>query len=228
MWCKRGEVLVAWRCVVQGHHLKLLWPNAAEQEGIEPRPQKRWDRFLGEFGSVAFAPLYSTFLHQEDGVSCHPTCLLMLHFLLSRHVVNGSIQLPQDKLWLLHEITQAALHYRDSAHAPPIETTPSWALARMYARPYCSPRRSSCFFCDDTTHITCPRDLWGPMRTYGVLCGPMGAYGDLGAPMGAFGDLWGPLEAYGDLLGPMGTYGDLWGPMGAYGVHGDLWGPMGA
>ena len=26
MWCKRGEVLVAWRCVVQGHHLKLLWP----------------------------------------------------------------------------------------------------------------------------------------------------------------------------------------------------------
>ena len=27
----------------------------AEREGIEPRPQKRWDRFLGEFGSVAFA-----------------------------------------------------------------------------------------------------------------------------------------------------------------------------
>ena len=26
MWCKRGEMLVAWRCVVQGHHLKLLWP----------------------------------------------------------------------------------------------------------------------------------------------------------------------------------------------------------
>ena len=26
MWCKRGEVLVAWRCVVQGHRLKLLWP----------------------------------------------------------------------------------------------------------------------------------------------------------------------------------------------------------
>ena len=36
----------------------------AEQEGIEPRPQKKWDRFLGEFGSVALAiaPLYSTFL----------------------------------------------------------------------------------------------------------------------------------------------------------------------
>ena len=59
--------------------------------------QKNWDKFLGEFGSVAFsiAPLYSTFLRQEDGVSCHPACLLMLHCLLSRRVVNGSMQLPQ-------------------------------------------------------------------------------------------------------------------------------------
>ena len=33
----------------------------ADKEGIEPRPQKRWDKFLGEFGRVAFAiaPLYS-------------------------------------------------------------------------------------------------------------------------------------------------------------------------
>ena len=130
----------------------------AEREGIEARPHKRWDKFLGEFGSVAFAiaPLYSTFLHQEDGVSCHPACLLMLHCLLSMRVVNGSIQLPQDRSWLLREIAQAALHYHDSPHAPPIETTPSWALAWMYATPYCSPSRSSCFFCDDTTHITCP------------------------------------------------------------------------
>ena len=36
-----------------------------------------------------------------------------------------------------------------------METTPRWALARMYARPYCPPRRSSCFFCDDTVHIAC-------------------------------------------------------------------------
>ena len=129
----------------------------AEREGIEPRPQQSWDRFLGGFGSVAFAraPLYSTFRHQEDGVSRHPACFLMLHCLLSRLVVNGSIQLPQDRLWLLREIAQATLHYCDSRHAPPIETTPSWALARMYASPYCSPSRSSCFFCDDTTHITC-------------------------------------------------------------------------
>ena len=131
----------------------------AEREGIEPRPQKTRDWFLGEFGSVAFAiaPLYSTFLHQEDGVSCHLACLLMLHCLLSRRVVNGSIQLPQDRLWLLREIAQAALHYRNSLHASPIETTPSWALARMYATPCCSPSRSSCFFCDDTAHITCPK-----------------------------------------------------------------------
>ena len=78
----------------------------AEREGIEARPQKRWGKFLGDFGNVAFAiaPLYSTFLDQEDGVSCHPACLLMLHCLLSRRVVNGSIQLPQDRLWLLREI----------------------------------------------------------------------------------------------------------------------------
>ena len=130
----------------------------AEREGIEARARKRWDKFLGDFGSVAFAiaPLYSTFLHQEDIVSCHPAYLLMLHCLLSRRVVNGSIQLSQDRLWLLREIAQATLHYRNSPHPPPIETTPSQALARMYATPYCSPSRSSCLFCDDTTHITCP------------------------------------------------------------------------
>ena len=124
----------------------------AEREGIEPRLQKRWDRFSGEFGGVVFAlaPLYSTFLHQEDGVSCHPACLVMLHCLLSRRVVNGSIQLPQHRLWLLRP--QATLHYRDSPHAPPIETTPSWALARMYATPYCPPSRSSCFFRRHSPH----------------------------------------------------------------------------
>ena len=78
----------------------------AEREGIEPRLLTRWDMFLGEFGSVAFAiaPLDSTFLHQEDGVRCHPACLVMLHCLLSRRVVNGSIQFPEDRLWLSREI----------------------------------------------------------------------------------------------------------------------------
>ena len=130
----------------------------AKQEGIAPRPQKKWGRCLGEFGSVAFAiaPLYSTFLRQKDGVSCHLACLLMLHCLLSRRVVNGSMQLPQDRLWFLREIAQAALHFRNSANVSPIQITPSWALARMYATPYCPPSRSSCFFCDDTVHIVCP------------------------------------------------------------------------
>ena len=157
-WCLVFDPLCNKPYMVGANTEELAIVNLiAEQEGIEPRPQKRWGRFLGEFGSVAFAiaTLYSTFLHQKDGVSCHPACLLMLHCLLSRRVVNGSIQTPQDRLWLLREIAQAALHYRDSAHAPPIETIPSWALTRMYARPYCSPSRSLCFFCDDTAHITC-------------------------------------------------------------------------
>ena len=46
----------------------------AEREAIEPRLQKRWDRFLGEYGSVGFAivPLFSTFLHQEDSAATLP------------------------------------------------------------------------------------------------------------------------------------------------------------
>ena len=130
----------------------------AEQEAIEPTPSKKWNMFLGESGSVVFAiaPLYSTFLRQKNGVSCHPACLLLPHCLLSRPAVTGCVQLPQDRLWLLGEITQAALHYRNSAHAFPIQTTPSRALAQMYARPYCTPSRSTCFFCDDTVHIACP------------------------------------------------------------------------
>ena len=79
----------------------------------------------------------------------------MLHCPLSRRVVNGSLQLPQDRLWLLHKIAEAALHYRNFAHASPIQTTPSWALAWMYARPYCPPSRSLCFFYDDTIHTAC-------------------------------------------------------------------------
>ena len=120
----------------------------AEQEGIVPTPQKKWDKFLGHFGSVAFAiaPLYSTFLHQKEGVSCHPARLPMLHCLLSRRIVNGNVHLLQDRLSLLRKIAQAALHYRNSAHTSPMQTTPGWALARLYARPYCPHSRSSCFF----------------------------------------------------------------------------------
>ena len=100
-------------CIVDANTEELAIVNLiAEQEGIEPRLRKKWDKFLGEFGSVAFAiaPLYSTFLRQEDGVSCLLAYLLMLHCLLSRRVVNGGVQLPQDRLWLLREIAQAALY----------------------------------------------------------------------------------------------------------------------
>ena len=132
----------------------------AEQEGIEPRPRKKWDRFLDGSGITAFAIalLYSTFLRQRDGVSYHPAYLLMPHCPLFRRAVNGNMQLPQDRLWLLREIAEAALHFRNSAYASPNQTTLSWALARMDAGPHCPPNRSSCFFlfCHDTIHMACP------------------------------------------------------------------------
>ena len=71
-------------CIVGANTEELAMVNLiAEREGIDARPQKRWDTFLGEFGSVAFAiaPVYYTLIHQDDFVSCHPSCLLMLHCL---------------------------------------------------------------------------------------------------------------------------------------------------
>ena len=61
----------------------------AKREGVEPRQWKKWSKVLDAFGAVAFAiaPLHSTFIHQTDGVSCHPACLLTLHCALSRCVV---------------------------------------------------------------------------------------------------------------------------------------------
>jgi hypothetical protein len=81
----------------------------AEREGIQPQPRRKWATFLDAFGSLAFAiaPLYSTFIRQDDFVSCHPACLLMLHCALSRRVVKGDLQVPQDRLWLLRERAQA-------------------------------------------------------------------------------------------------------------------------
>ena len=133
----------------------------AEQEGIWPRQRKKYGTFLGDFGSLGFAiaPLYSTFLHQDVYVSCHLACLLMLHCSLSRRAVDGNVQLPQHRPWLLREMAQAALHYCGSAHASPIQTTPSWALPRLYDEPYCAPSRQSCHFCDGTPDIACPECL---------------------------------------------------------------------
>ena len=52
-------------------------------------------------------PYISTFIRQIDGVSCHPACLLMLHCALSRRVAKGTLQVPQDRLWLLREMAEA-------------------------------------------------------------------------------------------------------------------------
>ena len=61
----------------------------AREQYIHKR--RKWATFLSAFGSLAFAiaPLYSTFIRQDDFVSCHPACLLMLHCALSRRVVKG-------------------------------------------------------------------------------------------------------------------------------------------
>ena len=69
----------------------------AEREGIQPQQRRKWATFLSAFGSLAFAiaPLYSTFIRQDDFVSCHPACLLMLHCALSRRVVKGELQVPR-------------------------------------------------------------------------------------------------------------------------------------
>ena len=59
--------------------------SIAEREGTQPQKRKKWAKFLDAFGAVALAiaPLYSTFIQQDYGVSCHPACLLMLHCTLS-------------------------------------------------------------------------------------------------------------------------------------------------
>ena len=83
----------------------------AEQEGVEPQQRKKWSKIFDAFGALAFAiaPLHSTFIQQIDGVSCHAACLLTLHCALSRRVVKGILQVPQDRLWLLREMAEATL-----------------------------------------------------------------------------------------------------------------------
>ena len=78
----------------------------AKQKGTQPRQLKKWDTFLAECGTVAFAiaPLYSTFPHQKDYVSCPPAYLLMLPCILSMRVVKGTMDFPQDRSWLLPKI----------------------------------------------------------------------------------------------------------------------------
>ena len=64
----------------------------------------------------------------------------------SASLVNGSMQLPQDRLWLLREIVEAALHYRDAVHASPFQTTPGWAWYGFMLGPIFHPTVSRVFF----------------------------------------------------------------------------------
>ena len=110
----------------------------AEREGIQPQQRRKWAMFLYAFGSLAFAiaPLYSTFIKQDDSVSCHPACLLMLHCALSRRIVKGELQVPQDRLWLLREMAQATLYYSGSKLAPtPRTQAMHWEVSRLYPTP---------------------------------------------------------------------------------------------
>ena len=131
----------------------------AKREGIQPKQRRSWERFLEAFGDVAFAiaPLYPTFIRQVDGVSCHPACRLMLHCALSRRVVSSTLQVPQDRLWLLREMAQAALYYSHCTLAPtPGTLGMHWEVSWMYTEPKYADPPDTCFFCASTPHVTCP------------------------------------------------------------------------
>ena len=85
-----------------------------------------------------------------------PACLLTLHCALSRRVVKGILQVPQDRLWLLREMAEATLYFSRSklASAP---RTPAvyWEVARMYPEPKSMDPVDTCFSCDGTPHMAC-------------------------------------------------------------------------
>ena len=111
----------------------------AEREDVEPQQRKKWPKILDPFGALAFAtaPLHSTFIQQIDGVSCHLACLLILHCVilhcaLSRRVVKGILQVPQDQLWLLREMAEATLYFsRSKSASTPRNPAVHWEVARM-------------------------------------------------------------------------------------------------
>ena len=130
----------------------------AEREGVEPQQRKKWSKILDAFGALAFAiaTLHSTFIWQIDGVSCHPACLLTLHCALSRRVVKGILQVPQDRLWLLREMAEATLYFSRSKLASTLRTPAvHWEVARMYPEPKSVDPIDTCFSCDGTPHMAC-------------------------------------------------------------------------
>ena len=98
---------------------------------------------------LQLAPLHSTFIQQIDGVSCHPACLLTLHCALSRCVVKGILQVPQERLWLLREMAEATLYFSRSKSA----STPRTPAARMYPQHKSVDPVDTCFSCDGTRHM---------------------------------------------------------------------------
>ena len=130
----------------------------AEREGVEPQQRKRWSKIFDAFSALAFAiaPLHSTFIQQLDAVSCHPDCLLTLHCALSRRVVKGILQVPQDRLWLLREMVEATLYFsRSKLASTPRTPTVHWEVARMYPQPKSVDPVDTCFSCDGTPHMAC-------------------------------------------------------------------------
>ena len=130
----------------------------AKREGVEPQQQKRWSTVLDAFGALAFAiaPLHSTFIQQLDGVSCHPASLLTLHCALSRRVVKGTLQVPQDRLWLLREMAEATLYFnRSKLASTPRTPAVHWEVAWMYPQPKSVDPVDTCFSCDGTPHMAC-------------------------------------------------------------------------
>ena len=122
----------------------------AEREGVEPHKRKKWSKVLDAFGALAFAaaPLYSTFIQQIDGVSC-PACLLTLHCALSRRVVKGILQVPQDRLWLLREMEEATLYFsRSKSASTPRNPAVHWEVAQMYPELKSVDPVDACFSCD--------------------------------------------------------------------------------
>ena len=89
-------------------------------------------------------------------VTCHPACLLTLHCALSRRPVNGILQVPHHRLWLLREMARTILHYNHSKLAStPRSSTMHSEVVRMYTDAKCADPAGTCFLCVDTFYITC-------------------------------------------------------------------------
>ena len=146
-------------CVVGANHEELAVVDLiAEREGEEPQQRKKWSKVLDAFGALAFAiaPLHSTFIQHIDRVICHLVCLLTLHCALSRRVVKGILQVPQDRLWLLREMAEATLYLsRSKSASTPRTPAVHREVARMYPGPKFVDLFDTCFSCDGTPHIAC-------------------------------------------------------------------------